>query len=100
MPDPQPYDANLNPEWWATWSNTFYGGDLAGVQEKLDYLQELGVTTIYFNPIFDSPSNHRYDGRSYTEVDPNLAVMGTPAENMAFFDQFAQEVADRGMHII
>ncbi|MBP8107573.1 MAG: alpha amylase N-terminal ig-like domain-containing protein [Caldilineaceae bacterium] len=100
VPDPQPYDANLNPEWWATWSNTFYGGDLAGVQEKLDYLQELGVTTIYFNPIFDSPSNHRYDGRSYTEVDPNLAVMGTPAENMAFFDQFAQEVADRGMHII
>ena len=39
----------------------FYGGDLKGVLEKLDYLQELGIEVIYFNPLFVSPSNHKYD---------------------------------------
>ena len=39
----------------------FYGGDLQGVMEKLDYLKELGVDVIYLNPIFVSPSNHKYD---------------------------------------
>ncbi|HUM83020.1 MAG TPA: glycoside hydrolase family 13 protein [Lachnospiraceae bacterium] len=50
----------------------FYGGDLAGVIEKLDYLQELGVEVIYFNPIFVSPSNHKYDIQDYDHVDPHL----------------------------
>ncbi len=49
----------------------FYGGDLQGVLEKLDYLQDLGVEVIYFNPIFVSPSNHKYDIQDYDYIDPH-----------------------------
>lgn len=50
----------------------FYGGDLQGVIDKLDYLEKLGVDVIYFNPIFVSPSNHKYDTQDYDYVDPHL----------------------------
>lgn len=49
----------------------FYGGDIQGVMDKLDYLQDLGVDVIYFNPIFVSPSNHKYDIQDYDYVDPH-----------------------------
>jgi len=49
-----------------------YGGDLQGIIEKLDYLQELGINAIYLNPVFDSPSSHKYDGMSYHHIDPNF----------------------------
>jgi alpha-glucosidase len=55
--------------------NCFYGGDLQGVRQKLDYLQDLGVEAIYFNPIFVSPSNHKYDAQDYDYIDPHLAVI-------------------------
>ena len=50
----------------------FYGGDIAGVWQKLDYLQELGVDAIYFNPIFVSPSTHKYDIQDYDYIDPHF----------------------------
>ena len=50
----------------------YKGGDLWGVAEKLDYLQDLGVTAIYFTPIFQSASNHRYHTHDYYKVDPLL----------------------------
>ena len=50
----------------------FKGGDLYGVLEHLDYLQDLGITAIYLNPIFSSASNHRYHTYDYYEVDPLL----------------------------
>ncbi|MGL4609081.1 MAG: alpha-amylase family glycosyl hydrolase, partial [Trueperaceae bacterium] len=50
----------------------YKGGDLLGVVEKLDYLQDLGVTALYFNPIFQSASNHRYHTHDYFQVDPML----------------------------
>ena len=50
----------------------FYGGDLQGVMEKLDYLQSLGVDVIYFNPLFVSPSNHKYDIQDYDYIDPHI----------------------------
>lgn len=53
----------------------FYGGDLQGVWNKLDYLQELGVDVIYFNPLFVSPSNHKYDIQDYDYIDPHLGVI-------------------------
>lgn len=53
----------------------FYGGDLKGVLDKLDYLQELGVEVIYFNPLFVSPSNHKYDIQDYDHIDPHLGVI-------------------------
>ncbi len=53
----------------------FYGGDLAGILEKLDYLQELGVEVLYLNPIFLSPSSHKYDAQDYDHIDPHLGVI-------------------------
>lgn len=53
----------------------FYGGDLKGVWDKLDYLQDLGVDVIYFNPIFVSPSNHKYDIQDYDYIDPHFGVI-------------------------
>jgi alpha-glucosidase len=50
----------------------FYGGDLQGVWDKLDYLQDLGVQVIYFNPLFVSPSNHKYDIQDYDYIDPHF----------------------------
>ncbi len=53
----------------------FYGGDLEGVIKKLDYLKDLGAEAIYFNPIFVSPSNHKYDTQDYDYVDPHFGVI-------------------------
>ncbi|MGF1686980.1 maltodextrin glucosidase [Photobacterium japonica] len=64
--------------------NEFFGGDLQGIHDKLDYLQDLGVTALYLNPIFTAPSNHKYDTADYRNIDPHL---GTNA-------QFADMVAD------
>ena len=50
----------------------FYGGDLQGVIDKLDYLKDLGVEAIYFNPLFVSPSNHKYDIQDYDYIDPHF----------------------------
>ena len=50
----------------------FYGGDLQGVMDKLDYLKDLGVEAIYLNPIFVSPSNHKYDIQDYDYIDPHF----------------------------
>ncbi len=49
----------------------FYGGDLQGVMDKLDYLEKLGIEAIYFNPLFVSPSNHKYDIQDYDYIDPH-----------------------------
>lgn len=53
----------------------FYGGDLKGVLEKMDYLQELGIEAVYFNPLFVSPSNHKYDIQDYDYIDPHYGVI-------------------------
>lgn len=53
----------------------FYGGDLQGVMDKLDYLQDLGVEVLYLNPIFVSPSNHKYDTQDYDYIDPHYGVI-------------------------
>ena len=53
----------------------FYGGDLKGVLEKIDYLQELGVEAVYFNPLFVSPSNHKYEIQDYDFIDPHYGCL-------------------------
>ena len=53
----------------------FYGGDLQGVINKLDYLKDLGIDAIYLNPIFVSPSNHKYDIQDYDYVDPHFGAI-------------------------
>lgn len=49
-----------------------YGGDLQGIIDKLDYLQDLGVNALYLNPVFEAPSAHKYDGATFHHIDPNL----------------------------
>lgn len=63
-------DWNENPA--ADGTRQFYGGDLQGVIDKLDYLEKLGVDVIYFNPLFVSPSNHKYDIQDYDYIDPHF----------------------------
>ena len=53
----------------------FYGGDLQGILDKLDYLQDLGIETLYLNPIFVSPSSHKYDCQDYEHIDPHFGVI-------------------------
>jgi glycosidase len=71
----------------------FFGGDLKGVTQKLDYLQSLGVTAIYFNPIFTSPSNHRYDTTDYTQIDPSLGTLDD-------FRELVSRAREKGIRII
>lgn len=61
----------------------FYCGDIAGVMQKLDYLQDLGVEAIYLNPIFVSPSNHKYDIQDYDYIDPHFGrIVKNDGENL------------------
>jgi len=71
----------------------FQGGDLRGIIQKLDYLLDLGVNALYLNPIFLSPSNHRYNTSDYYKIDPKL---GTRAD----FDALVDAVHRNGMRII
>ncbi|MBI5354260.1 MAG: alpha-glucosidase C-terminal domain-containing protein [Chloroflexi bacterium] len=66
--DTTPPDWSLTKE--APRGRDYFGGDLKGVDKRLDYLKSLGITTIYFNPIFDSASNHGYDTQNYYKIDP------------------------------
>ncbi len=72
----------------------FYGGDLQGVIDKMAYLKDLGIDAIYFNPIFVSPSNHKYDIQDYDSVDPHYGVIindgGKPLENGSTDNTFAE----------
>ena len=60
----------LGPNQEGIWNADFYGGDLLGIEQKLDYIKSLGVDIIYLSPIVYSQSNHRYDAADYEEVDP------------------------------
>lgn len=64
-----PYLSKGKPDWWS-----FYGGDIAGVKQKLDYLLDLGITIIYFNPLWQAKSNHKYDAADFRTIDPHLAT--------------------------
>ncbi len=82
------------------YSQNFYGGDLQGIHEKLDYLEDLGVTALYFNPVFESPSNHKYDTRNFGVIDDNFAVQGSYTESLQLFQDLATEAHTRGIYII
>ncbi|MBC8099305.1 MAG: alpha amylase N-terminal ig-like domain-containing protein [Armatimonadetes bacterium] len=83
-----------------SYSRNFYGGDLQGVTDKLDYLEDLGVTAIYFTPIFEAPSNHKYDATDYSIIDDNLGVLNNDAASLALFQTLASEANARGINII
>lgn len=65
--DVQPWDAK--PTYW-----NFKGGDAAGLQQNIPYLRNLGISAIYFNPLFASPANHRYETSDYKRIDPRFGT--------------------------
>jgi len=71
----------------------FFGGDFKGVIEKLDYLKDLGVETIYFNPIFEAAENHRYGTADYDRIDP---MLGSNED----FSRLCDEAHKRGMRVM
>ena len=75
------------------YNNDFFGGDLAGIIDKLDYIKELGANTIYMTPIFKAASNHKYDTADYTQIDPGF---GTNAD----FVRLCAEAAKRGIRVL
>ncbi len=77
----------------AVYNNDFFGGDLAGIIDKLDDIRELGANTLYLTPIFKAGSNHKYDTADYLQVDP---AFGSNAD----FERLAREAARRGMRIV
>ena len=71
----------------------FFGGDLQGVIDKLDYLEELGITAIYFNPLHESVSNHKYDASDYMKIDDNFGTN-------QLFKELVKKAEERGIYII
>lgn len=77
----------------------FYGGDIAGIMQKLDYLQDLGIEVIYLNPIFLSPSSHKYDAQDYEHVDPHFGVIEEdidhPLQSWEYHNGYARKYITR-----
>jgi cyclomaltodextrinase / maltogenic alpha-amylase / neopullulanase len=74
-------------------NNDFFGGDLAGIIEKLDYIKALGANTIYLTPVFSAASNHKYDTADYKTIDPAFGSNGD-------FTRLTTEAAKRGIRVI
>ncbi len=95
---PDPADRNVRRAWSQLPADPgqgrdWFGGDLAGVTTNLGYLKDLGVTVLYLNPIFAAASNHAYDTRDYTTIDPRF---GTPADWVAL----VKAAKARGIHVV
>ena len=73
----------------------FYGGDLAGVLSKMDYLEELGVEVLYFNPLFVSASSHKYDTQDYDYIDPHFGVIVEDGGDVLTADQRENRYAEK-----
>ncbi|MBO7376555.1 MAG: hypothetical protein J6V01_05560, partial [Clostridia bacterium] len=85
-PDPQPAPGGV-------WNADFFGGNFCGIEEKLDYLKELGADIIYLNPIFKAKSNHRYDTADYLAADP---MLGSDDD----FARLCEEAGKRGITVL
>jgi cyclomaltodextrinase len=114
----EPWAKVSGKDFYTTVQSRRYGGDLQGIINRLDYLQDLGVTALFLNPINDAPSLHKYDARNYTHVDRNFgpdprgdeAIMASenPADPATWkwtaadslFLALVREVHRRGMRII
>jgi glycosidase len=83
-----PYRTDGKPDYYS-----FYGGDIAGIMEKISYLADLGVTIIYFNPLNQARSNHKYDPMDYLSIDPHFADEAT-------FKEFTSKAHEAGIRII
>ncbi|MBW7476806.1 alpha-glycosidase [Paenibacillus oenotherae] len=91
-------DSSIDPSNVLPWGgkpeyDNFFGGDLQGVRDHLDYLSELGVNAIYFNPIFEAPANHKYDTQDYMKVDPHFGSNET-------LKRLVQACHERGIRVM
>lgn len=84
---------NLEPWGSSPTIQGFQGGDLQGTAQKLDYLTDMGITALYLNPIFLSPSTHRYNTTDYYQIDPKLGRLDD-------FKQLLSQAHQRGMRVI
>ena len=73
----------------------FYGGDLQGIIDKVEYLKDLGIEAIYLNPIFVSPSNHKYDIQDYDYIDPHIGAIAEDGGDPLFFEKFHNNHASK-----
>ena len=76
-----------------SYGNDFFGGDIAGIIEKLDYIRDLGANTLYITPLFQAASNHKYDTADFKHIDPHF---GSDAD----FARLCREAAKRGIRVI
>ena len=83
-----PYRTDGRPDYYS-----FYGGDIEGVRQHIDYLSNLGVTIIYFNPLFEAKSSHKYDAASYMKIDPHFATNDE-------FAAFVAECHEAGIRVV
>ncbi len=72
-------DPSNDPSGTESWgsppkSNNFFGGDLQGILNRIDYLKELGINALYLNPIFEATSNHKYNATDYEKIDPSFGT--------------------------
>lgn len=92
-------DSANDPEGTLPWNSeaptreNFFGGDLQGIIQKLDYLEELGVNGLYLCPIFTAPSNHKYDTVDYYEIDPHFGTKQV-------FRELVEQAHERGMKVM
>jgi glycosidase len=93
MPWNRPLCDPVGPECPDEKYNVFYGGDLKGIEDKLGYLKSLGVSVLYMNPIFESPTNHRYDITNFLKIDPILG-------NLEDFERLAQKAKSLGIRLL
>jgi glycosidase len=115
--DSAPWEQAQGGDFQSTLQHRRYGGDLQGVIDKLDYLKELGITGIYFNPIFYANSLHKYDGNSFHHIDPHfgpdpegdLALIAQESRNPRYWEWTAadklflkllEEAKARGIRVI
>lgn len=93
-------DSSINPPEVVPWRNKgavqneeSFGGDFAGIIQKLDYLKDLGITGLYLTPINEAPSSHKYDTTDYTKIDPRFGDEAT-------FRKLIEEAHKRGIRIM
>ncbi|WP_379158918.1 alpha-glycosidase [Paenibacillus sp. sgz5001063] len=91
-------DSGNDPEDLSPWGDTptvesFFGGDLQGIIERLDYLEDLGINAIYLTPIFEAPTNHKYDTTDYKKVDPHFG-------DLKLLQELVKEAHARGIRIV
>ncbi|WP_246188022.1 alpha-glycosidase [Paenibacillus tengchongensis] len=91
-------DPDNDPEDISAWGETpdtesFFGGDLQGIINELGYLADLGITALYLTPIFEAPTNHKYDTLDYKKVDPHFG-------DLELLKQLVQEAHAKGIRVV